>query len=38
VELHEGQIFIRPLPTGTQVRVILPLNPDADISPPEQAS
>ncbi len=30
VELHEGQIFIRPLPTGTQVKVILPLNPDAD--------
>ncbi|MGC8625731.1 MAG: sensor histidine kinase, partial [Phycisphaerae bacterium] len=30
VELHEGEIFIRPLPTGTQVRVILPLNPDAD--------
>ncbi len=34
VELHEGQIFIRPLPTGTQVRVILPLNPDADTPPP----
>ncbi len=30
VDLHEGQIFIRPLPTGTQVKVILPLNPDAD--------
>jgi len=30
VELHEGQIFIRPLPTGTQVKVVLPLNPDAD--------
>ncbi|MDA8376305.1 MAG: HAMP domain-containing sensor histidine kinase [Planctomycetia bacterium] len=30
VELHAGEIFIRPLPTGTQVRVILPLDPDAD--------
>ncbi len=30
VELHEGQIFIRPLPAGTQVKVILPLNLDAD--------
>ena len=33
VELHEGRIFIRPLPTGTQVRVVLPLNPDADTPP-----
>lgn len=29
VELHGGQIFIRPLLTGTEVRVILPLNPES---------
>jgi signal transduction histidine kinase len=38
VELHEGQIFIRPLPTGTQVRVILPLNPDGDMPLPGSSS
>ena len=38
VDLHEGHIFIRPLPTGTQVRVILPLNPDADTPPPSSPS
>ena len=44
VELHEGQIFIRPLPTGTQVKVILPLNPDGDtpagftVTPPTSPS